>query len=327
MKTSHQILIVLLIAISLLLARNDVVVVYNRVISSINNSVINLIDKNNDDIIVANNKLEKGIKKETVNLPAKKIEAPGALIISDKLNLDNISNVINNGTTKFSASNIIKITNRKRYENGNLAPLKENEKLNFSASKKLEDIINRQYFEHISPDGIGVGDLATEVSYEYITIGENLALGNFSNDEALVGAWMASPGHRANILNIHYTEIGVAVKEGIYQGKKVWVSVQHFGLPKSFCPAIDEVMYGVIEIEEKQAKKIEDDLAIRREMIEKRVVYEGLTTNEQINKYNGMIVVYNQLILELKNKIEIYNKQIKEFNDCLARNTSVPAHE
>lgn len=326
MKTIYQIIIIILVALSLFLAKEDVVVVYNKINNNLNDYFNHFIIKNKDNLNIANSEPKEDIKKEIINLPSK-IEVPGALLISDNLNFGNsLNSVFNNSNAKFSSSNIIKITNRYRYENGNISPLKENEKLNFSANKKVEDIFNKQYFEHISPDGVGVSDLATEVSYEYITVGENLALGNFSNDEALVSAWMASPGHRANILNNHYTEIGVAIKEGIYEGKKVWVSVQHFGLPKSFCPSIDEVMYGVIQIEEKQVKKIEDDLAIRKEMIEKRVVYEGLTTNEQINKYNGMIVVYNQLISELKNKIDTYNKQIKEFNDCLMENTTTPAH-
>lgn len=325
MKTINQIIIVLLITACLLLAREDFLVAYNKIKSRLNDSVTSIIYKDSKGVTVSNSKQEERLDNETVNLPSK-VVLPGALLIPEKINVTNLSEIPINKSSKFSATSIINITNRHRYENGNISPLKENEKLNFSANKKLEDILNRQYFEHISPDGIGVADLAGEVSYEYITVGENLALGNFSNNEALVSAWMESPGHRANILNSHYREIGVAVKEGIYQGKKVWVSVQHFGLPKSFCPTVDQLLRGVIDLEDKQIKKLETDLATRREMIEKRVVYEGLTTNEQISNYNGMIVVYNKLISELKNKIDTYNKQTREFNDCLTQNTAVSTH-
>ena len=48
---------------------------------------------------------------------------------------------------------------------------------------------------------------------------------------------MASPGHRANILNSRFIDIGVAVKEGEYQGKETWLAVQEFGEPLSDCPS------------------------------------------------------------------------------------------
>jgi uncharacterized protein YkwD len=48
---------------------------------------------------------------------------------------------------------------------------------------------------------VGVGDLSKEVGYGYILIGENLALGNFKDEESWWKAWMDSPGHRANIFN------------------------------------------------------------------------------------------------------------------------------
>ena len=53
--------------------------------------------------------------------------------------------------------------------------------------------------------------MAKKAGYEYISVGENLAMGNFKNDGDLVEAWMNSPGHRANILSFKYKELGVAV--------------------------------------------------------------------------------------------------------------------
>src|SRR6185369_15716694 len=117
-----------------------------------------------------------------------------------------------------------------------LPALKENALLDKAAKKKLDDMFAQQYFEHINPQGKGPSDLAKSVGYDYIAIGENLALGNFKNDAELVQAWMDSPGHRANILNKQYTEIGVAVGQGTYEGKKTWLAVQEFGRPTSSCP-------------------------------------------------------------------------------------------
>jgi uncharacterized protein YkwD len=319
MKTIYQILIIAIISASLFLAKEDFIPIYNKGVTYINNSVLNILNKKNDKFEIISNNNEDNEVKDNINDLPKKIETPGALKVLDKVYLPNISDFSN---SELSSKNIIEITNKYRKENGNLDPLEENQKLNFSAQKKLEDMFANQYFEHLSPDNVGVSDLALRVSYEYITVGENLAMGNFNNDKALVDAWMASPGHRENILNQYYTEIGVAVGEGIFEGKKVWMAVQHFGLPKTFCPEINQLLRGVIDLEEKQIKKIEADLAIRRQKIEERVVYEDLTTNEQISKYNGMIVVYNQLVFSLKEKIDTYNKQVKDFNSCLAENTT-----
>lgn len=48
-----------------------------------------------------------------------------------------------------------------------------------------------------------------------------------------MGAWMGSEGHRANILNSHYTEIGIAIIPSLKDGKVVWLVVEIFGTPKT----------------------------------------------------------------------------------------------
>lgn len=244
------------------------------------------------------------------------IEAPGALIVNEDYLTYNTKNI------NLQSKNIIEITNKYRKENGDLVALKENSKLNFSAEKKLQDMFMKQYFEHASPEGVGVGDLGNQVAYEYIIIGENLALGNFKDDKALVDAWMNSPGHRANILNKRYTEIGVAVGKGTYNGKSVWMSVQHFALPKSACPSIDEVLRGVIDLDQKNIRIMEADLSERRQKIDSGVVSDGMTTNSQIDKYNLLVSDYNKLITSIKEKINKYNEQVRSFNECIAEVSS-----
>src|SRR3989344_5705251 len=120
--------------------------------------------------------------------------------------------------SRLTLSGVIAQTNEQRQFFGKPA-LKENAQLNQAAMSKVKDMFAGQYFEHISPLGKGPGDLAREAGYVFITIGENLALGNYKDDAVLVQAWMDSPGHRANILNGRFTEIGVAVVKGIYEGE------------------------------------------------------------------------------------------------------------
>jgi uncharacterized protein YkwD len=99
--------------------------------------------------------------------------------------------------TPLTVIGVIKFTNDRRRENGFIA-LAHSEELDAVARLRVKDMFAKQYFAHISPSGDGAVSAANEIRYDYIAIGENLALGNFLNDEDLVRAWMDSPGHRAN---------------------------------------------------------------------------------------------------------------------------------
>lgn len=298
MRIFYQILIILFVATSLFIIKDDLKSAIENVSSYFNKS-------NNSPII-------KLTDKKEVQLPSK-IDIPGALRV-----VDNLLNF--NSNIKLSKDNVILITNKYRKENGNLLALEENQKLDLSAEKKLQDMFTNQYFEHISPSNIGVADLGNQVGYEYILLGENLAMGNFKDDKSLVDAWMASEGHRANILNEHYTEIGVAVGKGVFEGKNIWMAVQHFGTPISVCPSIDQVLFGVINLNLNQIQEIEDNLTLRLDNINKKVLYEGSTYHEQVNQYNSLINIYNNLIKDIKQKINDYNNQIRAFNICLLNN-------
>ena len=159
------------------------------------------------------------------------------------------------------------MTNIKRINNG-LSPLSRSDKLSASAAKKVKDMFEKQYFEHISPSGRGVKDLAQEAGYEFIVIGENLALGNFENDESLVQAWMESPGHRDNILNSRFREIGVAVGKGVFEGKSTWIAVQHFGFPVSYCPGPDDNFRDKIEKGENEIIVLQKELKASKAALE-----------------------------------------------------------
>ena len=137
--------------------------------------------------------------------------------------------------TILSADKIIYWTNFYRKENG-LKDLTKNDLLTQAAQKKVDDMFSKQYFEHESPTGVSPADLVASVGYKYKVTGENLALGDFKDEKDLVDAWMNSPGHRANILNVDYTEIGVASGLQNYQDwGTTWMSVQEFGKPAPIC--------------------------------------------------------------------------------------------
>jgi len=306
MKIFHHILIIIFMALALYVVRDDVKSVLNHALVYLEEHQItprDIISKINPN-------------DNSVNKTGELVITPGALVVPDNF-LALSKNVI-----KLTRTGVIDYTNQNRKDNGSLPPLKENTKLNSSATKKLQDMFAKQYFEHVSPDGVGVADLGSQAQYEYIVIGENLAMGNFKDDKALVEAWMASPGHRANIINKNYTEIGVSVGKGIYEGREIWMGVQHFGLPRSACPKISNELLITIKSYQNQINSMESDLKIRREKIESGVVSEGYTRNEQIDQYNAIVNTFNKLIADLKIKTIEYNNQIRAFNSCISSYTA-----
>ncbi|MCK4918900.1 MAG: hypothetical protein KAS01_00770 [Candidatus Pacebacteria bacterium] len=220
----------------------------------------------------------------------------------------------------LTSKGVLKYTNTQRYETESLPPLAQNGKLDEIAMKRLEDMFSEQYFEHISPQGIGASDVAKEVGYEYISIGENIALGNFKDDQILVQAWMDSPGHRANILNNRYTEIGIAVKKGTYENDEVWIGVQIFALPLSACPQPSKILESSITDMQNQITDLQNSIDILQKEIEStRPVSKNQLKayNKKIDTYNQIVNQMNTLIREQKEIISKYNNQIDLLNECV----------
>lgn len=215
----------------------------------------------------------------------------------------------------LTTSGTINFTNLQRSKEG-LPSLKENHLLNLSAQRKVRDMFDKQYFAHDSPTGEGVSELAGQAEYDYIVIGENLALGNFLNDQVLVQAWMDSPGHRANILNGKYTEIGVAVGRGGFEGRMTWLAVQHFGKPISDCPAPDHQIKSNIDNLKSQIDILKQTLDQKKEEIENTRPKHGEEYNKKVDEYNNLVNQYNNYVKEFEFLINQYNQQINQFNRC-----------
>lgn len=207
-------------------------------------------------------------------------------------------------------------TNTERGERG-LPPLAENSRLALAAMEKVNDMFAKQYFEHISPSGVGPSELAKSLGYAYILVGENLALGNFANDADLVTAWMNSPGHRANILNTRYMEIGVAVKRGNFEGKNVWLAVQEFGKPLSSCPPVSAELKTSIDSNQSRIAALSAELDRRKEELDSYENKRSAEYRQKVDEYNDLVVRYNSLIEDTKLLISEYNIQVEAFNNCV----------
>jgi len=122
-----------------------------------------------------------------------------------------------------------------------LALLTPNPLLEEAARLKAEDMVSKGYFAHYSPEGVSPWRWMSQAGYEFVYAGENLAV-NFDDSAAVNEAWMRSPGHRENILNGHFTEIGIAVAKGVYEGRETLFVVEMFGSPvKEIVSASGEV--------------------------------------------------------------------------------------
>ena len=109
-------------------------------------------------------------------------------------------------------------------------PLQENQLLKKAAQMKADDMAARGYFSHVSPDGVTPWKWIQKTGYNYTYAGENLAV-DFSDTGDIDRAWMASTAHRANMLNRNFTEIGIGIATGTYDGQPSVYVVQMFGTP------------------------------------------------------------------------------------------------
>jgi len=124
---------------------------------------------------------------------------------------------------------VVSLTNDER-DQQNLVPLIRNADLDAAAQLKADDMAEYSYFAHYSPAGVSPWYWFGQVGYSYVHAGENLAV-HFSDSGEVVEAWMNSPGHRANIINSNYRQIGVGTARGTYDGYNTVFVVQLFGTP------------------------------------------------------------------------------------------------
>lgn len=141
---------------------------------------------------------------------------------NSKTNTTNKTNTATNTSTAATTNSVsayenrvLELVNAERKKAG-LSSLKMNESLRNVARTKSQDMQKNKYFSHTSPTYGSPFDMMKKFGISYTMAGENIAMGQ-KTPEAVVTAWMNSPGHRANILKAGYTEIGVGyVSNGNY---------------------------------------------------------------------------------------------------------------
>lgn len=134
-------------------------------------------------------------------------------------NNTNEDNTETSTTYSEYVTKVIELTNVERAKY-NLKPLKLSDSLCKSAQEHADDMYTNNYFSHVSQDGRTMSDRIEKYTSSYGYKGENIALG-YSTPEEVVKGWVNSEGHRANLLNKNYTDIGVGYNNGYW--------VQNFG--------------------------------------------------------------------------------------------------
>jgi uncharacterized protein YkwD len=107
---------------------------------------------------------------------------------------------------------VLQLVNQQRSANG-CGPVKLNTQLQTAAQRQSDDMAARNFFSHTNPDGAGPQQRIEAAGYKWSTWGENIARGQ-ATPSSVMDSWMNSPGHRANILNCAFTELGVGVHTG-----------------------------------------------------------------------------------------------------------------
>lgn len=116
------------------------------------------------------------------------------------------------GSVEAKENAVLKLVNDERAKHG-LKALTMSTKLISLAEMKSKDMAEKRYFDHTSPTYGTPFQMMQKYGVSYKTAGENIAAGQRSAQEVM-NSWMNSSGHRANILNGNYTELGV----GYYAG-------------------------------------------------------------------------------------------------------------
>lgn len=144
------------------------------------------------------------------------IKSPDSIYPGQKLTIPTMQSI------KALESEVVRLVNLERSKNG-LQPLKENWELSRVARYKSQDMANKNYFSHTSPTYGSPFRMMESFGIRYSAAGENIAKGQ-KTPQAVMTAWMNSPGHRSNILSPSYTQIGVGLAKN-KSGNAYWTQM------------------------------------------------------------------------------------------------------
>ncbi len=102
---------------------------------------------------------------------------------------------------------VVDLVNQER-QNAGCPPVTMDDRLRAAAQGHTEDMALNDFFSHTGSNGSSPWDRIVAQGYNFSTAGENIAAG-YTTPQEVMNGWMSSPGHRANILDCDFTDIGV----------------------------------------------------------------------------------------------------------------------
>lgn len=178
----------------------------------VGSNTINYVVQSGDSMWKICNKFQVGVPEVIALNP--QISNP------NNINPGNILKIPNIDATKAIENEVIRLVNVERTKIG-LPALKANWQLCRVARFKAEDMRNKNYFSHTSPTYGSPFDMMKNFGINFSAAGENIAQGQQTPADVMK-SWMNSTGHRQNILNTRYTEIGVGIAKSS-SGVITWV--------------------------------------------------------------------------------------------------------
>lgn len=137
--------------------------------------------------------------------------------------------------TAISVADVHSLSNAQRSSAG-VGGLNLNGTLNQAAQNKANHMFANNYWAHNAPDGTTPWSFVNGAGYAYSFAGENLAK-NFMTSAGVVNGWMNSPGHRANVLDNRFIDVGYAVVNGVLQGQETTLVVAMYAAPATVAQA------------------------------------------------------------------------------------------
>ena len=210
--------------------------------------------------------------------------------------------------SNISPSEVVRLTNEKRATAG-LSALSLNQELSAAAYTKGQDMIGRDYWAHIAPDGTEPWKFFKDFGYKYRYAGENLAR-DFSDASSAVDAWMNSPTHKENILNPKYKEIGIGVVEGDLAGVDTTIIVQFFGA--TYTDKVIEPLAGVTtELPKTQLAATQPTIApVVTQIVEPQVQSQVLISPFTTTRTLSLIVVAILLLIFIVDAVLVSKRRI-----------------
>lgn len=189
----------------------------------------------------------------------------------------------------ITKSTLLNMLNQTRNSMG-INALSENNLLDQAAQLKAQDMVENEYFNHISPTGTTPWYWFLKAGYNYKYAGENLAIGFYDSKEVF-DAWMNSATHKKNMLNSAYTEVGTAVLSGFGQNNAI-VVVQLFGAPNKAKVSANNTTEPKPEIKEEVVT--EKETATKTEIQTEKVL--SSTDFIQADKNTGVNDMYHRFL-------------------------------